>query len=410
MAEAKSELAFGRAAVDFDVHESDYLVLVEDGISTFEGLAYRFPTAGDFEEYLKTTLRLRAGYRKPDGSVATYSRPSPESWSTFKSSEDTGCVRKLWHLSQHQAKKELELITAPEDDGKKRVTFALAKEMEDRAVREGMQRPASEREQPSLRCLAKVMQAYGTGGSFAYLPWEVYLNMEHEQRLRRQGLWPKERQQLVYGDSGVELKTKEDELEHIVKIQDLADLTEILDIRARAFHMAKVCNFIACKLLTDKYLSRLRATQPEKMRGPTINEVRRFDRQMFEEILKCVAQGEGNIQKGILHYANSPQEALWRLLDPQVESHPDQGLEKGFKDAGKKRSREADAKEEQIEKPKKEKETADTRVARMCIVCGQRHEPRCELTPGIRKELREKEKLRKAAAKAKTKGKGRGSG
>ena len=52
MAEAKSELAFGRAAVDFDVHESDYLVLVEDGISTFEGLAYRFPVAGDFEDYL----------------------------------------------------------------------------------------------------------------------------------------------------------------------------------------------------------------------------------------------------------------------------------------------------------------------------------------------------------------------
>ena len=40
----------------------------------------------------------------------------------------------------------------------------------------------------------------------------------------------------------------------------------------------------------------------------------------------------------------------------------------------------------------------------MCIVCGQRREPRCELTPGIRKELREKEKVRKAAAKAKSKG------
>ena len=268
----------------------------------------------------------------------------------------------MWHLSQHQAKKELELITAPEDDGKKRVTLALAKEMEDRAVREGMQRPASEREQPSLRCLAKVMQAYSTGGSFAYLPWEVYMNMEHEKRLKRQGLWPKERQQLVYGDSGVELKSKEDELEHVVKIKDLADLTEVLDVRARAFHMAKVCNFIAARLLTDKYLSRLRATQTEKMRGPTINEVRRFDRQMFEEILKYVAQGEGNIQKGILHYANSPQESLWRLLDPQVESHPDQGLERGVKEGGRKRTRDSTEKEEQTEKPNKEREAGSTYV------------------------------------------------
>ena len=111
-------------------------------------------------------------------------------------------------MSQHQAKKELELITAPDDDGKKRVTYGLAKEMEDRAVREGMPRPASEKEKPSLHCLAKVLQAYGVGGSHAYLPWETYLSLEHENRLRRQGLWPKERQQLVYGDPGVELKTR----------------------------------------------------------------------------------------------------------------------------------------------------------------------------------------------------------
>ena len=124
--------------------------MVEDGVTTFEGLAYRFPVAGDFEDYLKTTLRIKAGYRRPDGSVSTYMKPQPESWQAYKASEDAGCARKLWHMSQHQAKKELELIAAPDDDGKKRVTYGLAKEMEDRAVREGMPRPASEKEQPSV--------------------------------------------------------------------------------------------------------------------------------------------------------------------------------------------------------------------------------------------------------------------
>ena len=95
MAEAKSELAFGRSAVDFDVHESDYLVMVDDGICTFEALAYRFPSASDFEEYLKSTLRTRAGYRKSDGKVSTYEKPEPELWSAYKASEDAGCARKL---------------------------------------------------------------------------------------------------------------------------------------------------------------------------------------------------------------------------------------------------------------------------------------------------------------------------
>ena len=179
--------------------------------------------------------------------------------------------------------------------------------------------------------------------------------------------------------------------------------------------MTKVCNFTACRVLTERYLSRLRATQPEKMRGHTVNEVRRFDRQMFEEILKHVARGDGSIQQGILHYVNNQQESLWKLVDSQMEGFPDQGLEKSFKDAtGKKRTREAtETKEETLEKPekpKKDKEPDAGRAPRLCIVCGQRHEPRCELTPEIRKGLREKEKVRKANAKAKAKSKGQGRG
>ena len=39
MADAKSSLAFGRAASSFDVRESDYLVLTLDGITTYEAMA-----------------------------------------------------------------------------------------------------------------------------------------------------------------------------------------------------------------------------------------------------------------------------------------------------------------------------------------------------------------------------------
>ena len=40
MADAKSALAFGRAAVSFEVHESDFLVMTSEKICSFEAMAY----------------------------------------------------------------------------------------------------------------------------------------------------------------------------------------------------------------------------------------------------------------------------------------------------------------------------------------------------------------------------------
>ena len=60
MADARSAASFARAAVAFEVHESDYLVLLADRITTFEAMAFRLPTAADLEDYLKEVVRLKA--------------------------------------------------------------------------------------------------------------------------------------------------------------------------------------------------------------------------------------------------------------------------------------------------------------------------------------------------------------
>ena len=75
MADAKSALAFGRAAVSFEVHESDFLVMAADKISTFEAMAYRFPASADLEDYLKKVLRKRAAYRDDNGEIVIYDDP-----------------------------------------------------------------------------------------------------------------------------------------------------------------------------------------------------------------------------------------------------------------------------------------------------------------------------------------------
>ena len=78
-------------------------------------------------------------------------------------------------------------------------------------------------------------------------------------------------------------------------IRDARDLRETLETRARCFQMLKVCESETCRRLTERHLSKLRATQAEGMRGPTLNETRRAaDREIFSHILSWVAKGEGS--------------------------------------------------------------------------------------------------------------------
>ena len=104
MADVQSEVAFGRAAASFDVHESDYLVLVSERVSTMEAMAFRFPQSSDFEDFVKKVVRTKAAYRDREGSVATYPRPQVMAWDDYRHHEDVGCLRKLWTLSSQASK------------------------------------------------------------------------------------------------------------------------------------------------------------------------------------------------------------------------------------------------------------------------------------------------------------------
>eukprot|EP00435_Cladocopium_sp_Y103_P019082 s2279_g4.t1 len=99
MADTKSSVAFARAAASFEVHESDFLVLTHDRVTNFEAMAYRFPGSSDFEEYLRRSMRTRAAYRgEEDSEIQVFPRPQVLEWEDYKSSEDVGCLRKLWGL------------------------------------------------------------------------------------------------------------------------------------------------------------------------------------------------------------------------------------------------------------------------------------------------------------------------
>ena len=104
----------------------------------YESMGFRVPEREDFELYLRKTVRYRSAFREDDGEIKVFNRPEVPAWDDFRSSEDAGCLRKLWTLAHQVSKKEVEaLATGAEDDQKNKITMATAQELEEDAVRAG---------------------------------------------------------------------------------------------------------------------------------------------------------------------------------------------------------------------------------------------------------------------------------
>ena len=112
------------------------------------------------------------------------------------------------------------------------------------------------------------------------------------------------------------------------------------------------------------------------------------------------------MQAGITHHLDDRESWVWKLLQQQPESTPDQGVERALEDKSRKRKHVASSDDDDI-KPSKDRRgdrrgsggKDDPPQPRFCLVCGKKHEPRCELTPGIRKEIRAKNKANKEKAR-----------
>ena len=405
--QGKSSVAFKKAAIAFDVHESDYLGLLSDNVSTYESMGFRLGEREDFELYLRKTVMLRAAYRDDKGEIVVFNRPKTPSWDNFRSSEDAGCLRKLWTLSHQVSKKEVEaLATGADEDQKNKITMATAQELEEEAVRAGgIPSPGSDRERPSLHTLGRLQSNFGPNGAYMHLSWEVYVDLDYEGRLRRQGRLPKDKTEIFIKDDNLKMGTKQGVDFGYTDVKDITVLREIMEIRGRAMHMLKILDYETHTRLVNRYVSLLRVTPAEGFRRPTVNELRKTDRNLFEEILSWVAKGYGTLQAGITYHLDDRESWVWKLMHQQPESTPDQGVEKTLEDKSKKRRRDISSEDEDRRVSHDHKNDRrgggrdDPPQPRYCLVCGKRHEPRCELTPGLRKELRAKSKARKEKAK-----------
>ena len=150
-----------------------------------------------------------------------------------------------------------------------------------------MEVPVSDAERPSLWTLQKVAYNHALGGKLVHLEWEIYVNMEIEERLGRLGKALKKRPAVfLVGGKILEVQEQEVELEGVVKITGLVMRREVLSLRARTMVMLEFlpCSFSA--RLQAKYLFMARQTVSDRMRALTLNGIRRFDREMFKQALR----------------------------------------------------------------------------------------------------------------------------
>eukprot|EP00435_Cladocopium_sp_Y103_P062984 s675_g24.t1 len=401
LSQASIPAAFQRSAAQFGVAESDYLVLSSLGIHSYESFALRVHSKESLEEFLRDTVCPQAGYNDPGRGLILFNRTPAIGWQTFKMSDDAASLRKLWYMSKEICKSEMERLTSGEDASRVKVALPSAVAMETAAVNRGMATPVSDTERPSLFALTRLARSLlGPGASFEYVPWEAFLTMDEERRMERAGTLPKARGEVVLGnDKRLTLKEKDAMDAPAETTTDMETMRRRLDIRARAMEMLEVGKFQTYRALNDRYIGAVLAVPPEGMRSPTIQETRRFDRTLHQELLRWLSREVGTLDGGISYYLQNEQLSLWRLLDPVIQSLPDQGVEQKASSA-KKRTREESPEKEPSPLPRRRQEEPKPKKKKKakCLMCGKRHTPLCHMPEGYRRQIR---------AKAKAEGKGK---
>eukprot|EP00435_Cladocopium_sp_Y103_P072161 s30_g39.t1 len=389
-----------RAAVRFDVAESDYLLLQHHGIATLNSFAFKIPKSEDLEVFLQDRILGMSAYKGDDGVVTTFQRVPAIRWADWKLSDDAAALRRLWTFSRETARGEMEKMTNSEDSRRK-TTLLEAVTMETAAIARGCPAPVSDKERPSLFTLNRLSRALHTpGATYEVLPWEAYLSKEEEDRLMRDGKLPKSHYtELVFKEDKLVAKEKTgpEIPAGVSSVSDMETLRARLDLRARAMDMLELAKFQTVRALSDLYYGKMNATIASGMRCPTLNEVRRFDREMQTVMFRHLSRGDGTLEEALSYYLQG-NDSLWRLLDPVLGQLPDQGVESGHEPApssGHKRKAEPSSEEAApAASPPKNKPPV------RCLMCKKIHTPLCPLPEWFRKQQRENRKKKKAAAKA----------
>ena len=316
-----------------EVDESDFLLLSHDGMESADDFFFKIPSVAKLEDYLEQDMHPLAAYEQQDGTIITFNRAAndPTPLRQWCRGQGAAAIRKLWEVSKSSAKRELDKLTEERTEGEapRKVTAAVSADLEARATARGLP-SVLDTEKPGPWCLAKVVENFRLGGANKHLPWEDYTNEEEELRAIRLGTVKKELGfKLTPTGDGFKKESDGPKFSH-THVLDLISLQDTLKTRAIAFDFLELGDYDDLMKLLEVFIRKLKQRTPERMRTPTIHEVRMVDRLIFEDVLASVARGSGTIREGIRFYVfgDGASHKVWDFLDVQIETMPDRGIER----------------------------------------------------------------------------------
>ena len=325
---------FSALARQLNIDEADFMVMHGSGMNTADEFFFRLPDNEKMEAWLMDTMRLRTCvnpivdgppvWTEIDRIDAVTNTHVTEV--AFSRGSLAASVRRLWAASKAASQKDLSRVADDAQFGvPSKISTAVVANLCSKAAARGV-RDFDEHERPGQSAVSAVMQNFRHSGPWSYLAWELFVSEEEE---RHQHLLRGERR----GKIRMEL-TAEGSLEGVAddaalrraRVNDLLAMQDCLVVRAVVHEWLEIVSLECYERLHKLYVSRFRKRQPEKMRGPTLGEIRQTDRMLHEEVLHYASRGTGTLEQGILWHLDNPSK-VWRLLDGQTADVPDQSVE-----------------------------------------------------------------------------------
>jgi hypothetical protein len=119
------------------------------------------------------------------------------------------------------------------------------------------------------------------------------------------------------------------------KITVPLDMQEVLRVREHAHGLLELVEPALYRELPVIYYDILRGRVPLRMRRASMGEVRQFDRELLLDSPETIQKREDStVQESICWFLDHKEHSLWRMLDPESESMPDQSLERPWDGGG----------------------------------------------------------------------------
>jgi hypothetical protein len=321
-----------------EVPDSTSKLLWSYGITPADKLYTRIPSTEALESFLTNKVRLLQGTDEGDGNYGREDRDLPEDVGEYVMSEESGNMRRLWEACKTVSTDDIRAQARGSNLGGNETRGRMVVEDLFRRATEAGLTFSSDKTKPGFKTVQNVVKNLSTNGDFIHMEWELYNNEADELRALRMH---RQRQAAGAGSAGAKivldpadhssllLKDPTLQVPKRATVSTIVALQDVLELRANAHDVAQQVPAPVYGEFHSKLLRLYRAEVPPGFRPPTLQEIRKVDRDVHEELFRWVAIGEGQLAAGLSAYTAGAEKdsPLWAPSLPVEARLPDRGAE-----------------------------------------------------------------------------------